>query len=168
METLNDVFQMVSDRCRESISDTAHKLWIQCLNPIKLDDSTAYLHVKSEFQKGIIEQKYMKLLQKAFAEVLGFDISINITCDDAKLSNERINATDSLLTNPFINQNATPITNLSAFENSEIKPISDNFDGGEYEYTFSSFIVGSSNKFAHAASLAVADRKSTRLNSSHL
>lgn len=29
-------------------------------------------------------------------------------------------------------------------------------NGGEYDYTFDTFIVGSSNKFAHAASLAVA------------
>lgn len=31
-----------------------------------------------------------------------------------------------------------------------------NSTGGDYEYTFSTFIVGPSNKFAHAASLAVA------------
>src|ERR1043166_7538162 len=39
------------------------------------------------------------------------------------------------------------------------------------KYTFENFVVGSSNQFAQAASMAVAnqpDRKSTRLNSSHV
>jgi chromosomal replication initiator protein len=35
---------------------------------------------------------------------------------------------------------------------------------GEYEYTFATFIVGSSNKFAHAASLAVASNPSSAYN----
>ena len=35
---------------------------------------------------------------------------------------------------------------------------------GEYEYTFDNFIVGSSNKFAHAASLAVAANPSNAYN----
>ncbi|MEF9984650.1 MAG: chromosomal replication initiator protein DnaA [Oscillospiraceae bacterium] len=156
METLNDVFQMVSDRCREDISDIAHKLWIQCIDPIKLENSTAYLHVKSEFQKGIIEQKYMKLLQQSFAEVLGFDVQIHISYDSAEKSNETIDHLMSLEENRITSVDEYPTTlNL---------PKNLSMDGGEYEYTFQTFIVGSSNKFAHAASLAVAANPANAYN----
>lgn len=39
-----------------------------------------------------------------------------------------------------------------------------NSQGGEYEYTFSTFIVGSSNKFAQAACRAVAQNPANAYN----
>jgi len=41
------------------------------------------------------------------------------------------------------------------------KPIS---DAGDYDYTFDTFIVGSSNKFAHAAAMAVATHEASNYN----
>ncbi|MEG0899303.1 MAG: chromosomal replication initiator protein DnaA [Oscillospiraceae bacterium] len=156
METLNDVFQMVSDRCKEDISDIAHKLWIQCIDPLKLENSTAYLHVKSEFQKGIIEQKYMKLLQQSFAEVLGFDVQIQISYDSAEKSNETIDH--------MINAEESKNGEAEEYPMTLNLPKNLSMDGGEYEYTFQTFIVGSSNKFAHAASLAVAANPANAYN----
>ena len=159
METLNAAFQMVSDMCKSSLSKTAHELWIQCINPIKLENSTVYLHVKSEFQKGIIEQKYIKLLKEKFAEVLGFEVNIEISFDNAEASN--ITA-DSLKNNTDdFNFNSEPITHSENYMNNLPKKSA---DSGEYEYTFSTFIVGSSNKFAHAASVAVAQNPAAAYN----
>lgn len=157
METLNAAFQMVSDMCKNELSKTAHELWIQCIQPVKLEDSTVYLHVKTEFQKGIIEQKYLKLLQKNFEEVLGFDINIKIIFDDAEASNNNIDHFMEISPAAPDEPDNEEISLYPREAEQSPKP-------GDYEYTFSTFIVGSSNKFAHAASLAVATNPAAAYN----
>lgn len=136
LESFNQVFDIVSDYCKQNLSDIAYSLWIRDIEPVKFEDSTAHLKVKSKFKKNIVEEKYLDLLTKAFGVILGFDVDIVIDCDE-EASGER----------PAVQESATDTTG-----------------GGEYEYTFQTFIVGSSNKFAHAASLAVAANPANAYN----
>ncbi len=142
MESFMQVFNLVKDTCHESISDVAFNLWISPLEPVKLESDTAYLFIKSEFQKNIITDKYMPLLLKAFNQVLGFDVKIEIMTEDTENQNNEkapIELDDHILTD-----GTTP--------------------SGDYEYTFDTFIVGSSNNFAVAACKAVASKQSGTYN----
>ncbi len=140
MESFKQAFTYVSDYCKSNISEIAYGLWIEHIEPIKLEDGTAYLSVKTDFQKGVIESKYEKLLKDGFEHVLGFEV--NIVVNSEKVAEE---------------------VNLS-FLNNEEAPVSENNVVGDYEFTFDTFIVGSSNKFAHAASQAVAADPSRAYN----
>lgn len=137
LESFNQVFDIVSDYCKQNISEIAYSLWIKDIEPLKFEDSTAFLKVKTKFKKNIVEEKYLDLLKKAFSVVLGFDIDITVICDEQEEKN-----TDTRQTQ----EEDLPGSN------------------GEYEYTFQTFIVGSSNKFAHAASLAVAANPANAYN----
>lgn len=149
MESFNDVFTKVCDYCKDKISSVGYNLWIQVIKPISFDGEHAVLYVKSDFQKKIITEKYMDLLLKAFEHVLGFNIEIDVKCDDE-------------LSNPS-NDDYNDISILHSINLQNISTDKINI-AGEYEYTFSTFIVGSSNKFAHAASLAVAANPSGAYN----
>ncbi len=142
MESFNEVFQLVSDFCKNELSEAAHKIWIRCIEPVSLEDNTATLYVKSDFQKKIIDQKYRTLLGRGFAEVLGFEVAINVVSEGPQNSDE----------DPRL-RSAEPGTGFGAA-----------FGTGEYEYTFETFIVGPGNKFAHAASVAVASKPSGSYN----
>lgn len=149
MKSFNDVFTNVCDYCKDKISSVGYNLWIQVIKPLSFDGEHAVLYVKSDFQKKIITEKYMDLLLKAFEHVLGFPIELEIKCDD-EISNSSNNATNN---------------NIPDFNSFNIPTNTDKINiSGEYEYTFSTFIVGSSNKFAHAASLAVAANPSGAYN----
>ncbi|MEG0115402.1 MAG: DnaA/Hda family protein, partial [Hydrogenoanaerobacterium sp.] len=136
MESFGEVFSLVSDYCKNEISQVAHSLWIKDIEPIRLEGSTAYLAVKSEFKQKVLREKYMGLLSKAFEEVMGFPIDVVISSRETT----RAQADEALT----LLQRCTP------------EEIESTAAGGDYDYTFSTFIVGPSNKFAHAASLAVA------------
>lgn len=134
LESFDQVFEIVSDYCKQNLSEIAYSLWIKEIEPVKFEDSTAYLRVKTKFKKNIIEEKYLDLLLKAFHAVLGFEINIVIDYEEKEEKHTETQKSTSSQPN------------------------------GEYEYTFSTFIVGPSNKFAHAASLAVAANPANAYN----
>ena len=148
MESFRDVFNLACKHCQAELSEVAYNLWIKDIEPIDFDGSTVYLFVRTEFKKSIVEEKYLGLLKKAFESVLGFDVELKFSCEETlaqPLSKEEGSTTPV---------NASPV----------MTPPNTRSFGGEYEYTFDTFIVGSSNKFAHAASWAVASNPAKSYN----
>ncbi|HCB99905.1 MAG TPA: chromosomal replication initiator protein DnaA [Ruminococcaceae bacterium] len=143
MQSFQEVWEEVCLFCKEKISDVAFKTWIYCMEPVELDAHEAVFFVRSDFQRKIIYDRYQKLLTDGFESILGFPIEIRIVTEDDKPKN-------------YHPQTET----MTKSEEDAEKP----FTGADYEYTFETFIVGSSNKFAHAASLAVAANPATAYN----
>lgn len=142
LTSFDQLFDVVKKSCKSGLSEIAYSLWIEDIEPVDFDfeNSIAQLKVKSEFKKNVLEEKYSSLLSDAFKEVMGFDVAISIHSDEQ--------APQSLSATP------TP-----AAKNGENLGFS-----SDSEYTFDNFIVGSSNKFAHAASLAVAANPANAYN----
>ena len=138
MESFHEVFSLVCEECRSKMAEVAYSLWFRDIEPLSFDGNTAVLVVKSEFKKNILIEKYQTLLEEAFEKVLGFPVQVVIR---------------------YAGETAAPREQAPAAPQRE-----EAAQGGEYEYTFSTFIVGSSNKFAHAASLAVATNPANAYN----
>ena len=135
MKSFAEVFDKVLEFVHEKVkcgelTAVAYDMWISSMKPDRLEGTKAYFFVQSEFQKGIILQNYEKLPKEAFLNVMGFEVDIEI--------------------NPKEAANETDIEAVS-----KAKELEGSFDSGIYEYTFETFIVGSSNEFAHAACMAV-------------
>lgn len=149
MESFNDAFQMVLNYCRDELSQVSYAQWIKDIQPLRFEDSTAYLGVRSDFIKDLIEKKYRKLIESSFERVFGFEVKAVFISDDT--------------TRPA----PVPVPQYHQPERvqggSFVQPACET-GGGDYEYTFSTFIVGSSNKFAHAASQAVASNPAGAYN----
>ena len=137
MDSFEEIFNLVKDYCKTQMTDVAYNLWIKDIVPIKLSVTDVRLGVNSEFKQNIVAEKYKDLLSCGFESVLGFPVEVIIEClekkDDGRVEN-KYNTVSSA--SAYSLQNGTPT--------------------GDYEYTFETFIVGSSNKFAHAAAMAVA------------
>ncbi|MEG1778739.1 MAG: chromosomal replication initiator protein DnaA [Oscillospiraceae bacterium] len=146
MESFGDVLSEVKQYCKglDEISGTAFDLWISDIEPLGLSGDVARLYVKSDFKKKIVEEKYFDLLRRCFEAVMGFPVKIEIVCEEP--GKEIIPKATGLFT---------------SFTKEEMEAGS---RGGEYEYTFATFIVGSSNKFAHAACHAVAQNPAEAYN----
>lgn len=128
MNSFNDVFLAVKDYCKSQLVEASYALFIEPLETEELNGNTAVILTNSEWSKGIIEERFVSLLQKGFEEILGFTVLIKI---EVKQDKQEV---------------AQPI------------------NGGKYAFTFDTFIVGSTNKFAHAAALAVAQNPSVAYN----
>lgn len=142
MQSFSEVWAGVCGYCSKLISNTAMTTWINSIEPIELNGDEAILFVHSDFQRQIIISRYTDYLTEGFKETLGFDISLHIFTDDDKPGS----------------------LNQKNASNSNVEDIEQTYAKAEYEYTFDTFIVGSSNKFAHAASLAVASNPAMAYN----
>lgn len=179
MDTLKEVFDLAMLTCKDKISEVAYGLWLSDLKPISFDGNNFVLSIKTEFKKNILEEKYMTLLTESFESVIGFSVNIQFVCE----TNHLTNATP--INKPTTYAQKTPITQYSSQQSilstqttqipTYTNPAPDNYSatnlavsdqpfGGEYEYNFDTFIIGSSNKFAHAASWAVATNPAKSYN----
>jgi chromosomal replication initiator protein len=136
MDSFEDAWEVICSYCKTKITDVAYNTWISRIKPIKLDfeSNTAYLLVPNDFHRQTLTRCYVPLMNEAFEAVFDNKFIINFKTPDE-------------LDDPPV----------------EAKP-AENIKDTQYEYTFDTFIVGSSNKFAHAACLAVATNPSRAYN----
>ena len=152
MDSFFEVWQLVLQHIQREyiennrLSRIAFNVWLGIITPVSLDGDTATLSVSTIFQKKTIDEHYKDLLRDAFYEVLGFDVKVVIVSQDG------------LTEVPGKNKPAPPPV-LKAGDTNE-----DFIENGGFRYTFSTFIVGPSNKFAHAACLSVATNPSQTYN----
>lgn len=138
MNSFEEVFNFVIDYCREvgEIGDVAIKLWIKTLRPLSLEGNKAVFIVDSDFQRGVVLANYGELLEQAFKATLGFEVEIDIRVPDEMQVNKPIN--------------------IDELEEKQHE-LEKTYEYAKYDYTFQTFIVGSSNEFAYAACKAVAE-----------
>ena len=134
METIKEVWSGILDYLHnlDDISEVAYNVWITCIEPRTIEDGEVVVFVHTNFQKKIVSEHYADKLKDAYENVLGIPLGLKI------VSGEDLEKTTA----------AAP------------PPASGNlFDGStDQDYSFENFVVGSSNKFAHAASQAVASK----------
>lgn len=142
MDSFEELFSMVKEYCKTQMTEVAYKIWIKDIAPVSFDNDSVVLGVSSDFKKNIVTEKYKSLLSKGFEQTLGFPVEVNIEVidDDSQKQPE-------------------PVPEVQGVKN--VSPL---LDSGDYDYTFDTFIVGSSNKFAHAAALAVATHDTRNYN----
>ncbi len=137
MDSFDDAWEVICSYCKTKITDVAYNTWISRIKPVTLDfdKQTAVLLVPNDFHRQTLTRCYSALLQETFKAV--FDTEFNIV----------FKIPDEMQTQTAPAPPAKEVQNDS-----------------NYEYTFDTFIVGSSNKFAHAACLAVATNPARAYN----
>jgi len=139
MDTVNQIWEQVLAYVQPKLSQIAFDIYIKCMEPRNIEDGEMVVTVRTEFLKENIVKLYSEMLLEALRETLGIPVGLRI------VSLESVADPGTPATLP-IQGNGFPTTLA------------------DEDYTFDNFVVGSSNKFAHAASQAVADKPATLYN----
>ncbi|NLW06805.1 MAG: chromosomal replication initiator protein DnaA [Clostridia bacterium] len=135
---LDLVWQKVLAILKNYISASALETWFHNARLIDMQGNTIVLSVANEFARDYIQSRYYLLLQKVLQKILGqSSLKIQIICSSSL---------DEIQANNLVDNG----TNYSLYLNPK--------------YTFDSFVVGNSNRFAHAACLAVAESPASSYN----
>ena len=82
MNTFEEVWENVCDYCKDEISGVAYNCWIKTLSPVKLHGKVAVVSAPTKYQRDLTESHYKELLERAFSEVFGFQVSVEVISEE--------------------------------------------------------------------------------------
>ena len=137
---LSGLWPKVLELLKNELSEIGYNTWIKTIEPLSLNTSTLELGVPTDFNKGILESRYLTLIKNAVRQISSKEYNIIIS----------LPSSDSSKSYPSANENA-PSEEASQ---SILNP----------KYTFDTFVIGNSNRLAHAAAVAVAESPARAYN----
>ena len=164
LDDISKVWHLVRESFRPELSDIITDLWLGGLEVLDFQGSTVTMKAESEVKIRVVTSKYKTDIEKRFSEMLGFDVTLSLVCTEGPVIPPD---EPGILQRPPEDPSAPGDDSLTAQENDNaFRPggIGSTLPPFNFEYTFENFIVGASNKFAHAACLAVADRPAQAYN----
>jgi len=138
--SLKELWNNVLEILESELSEIGFMTWLKPLEPVSLKDETISIIVDSVFMKDMLESKYISLIENAILISTGNKHKVVFLLPNQQESSEK-----------------------NVDYNNINKPTSNNFALNP-EYTFSKFVIGSNNRFAHAAAVAVAESPSNAYN----
>ncbi|HWN20598.1 MAG TPA: chromosomal replication initiator protein DnaA [Gaiellaceae bacterium] len=142
--TADGLWGEVSERLRGALNEATFGTWFGDAAGVELSDDAFTLAVPNDFTREWIEGHFLGLIRAAVKDATGHERRVQLTVVDAGAPAE--SAFDDV---------ETPTRSGSAPVQAE---------GMIHKYTFDGFVIGSSNRFAHAAALAVAEAPAQAYN----
>ncbi|MGH2348782.1 MAG: chromosomal replication initiator protein DnaA [bacterium] len=130
------VWQEALRRIESRLSKPSYESFVKAMAPVTLTHDVFVFSVPTRLAKEWVETRYVGLIHGALQEVLARNVAIHVTVTEE----------------PAAAPPPAPVQRAS-----EGLPLSP-------KYTFDTFVIGSGNRFAHAAALAVADAPARAYN----
>ena len=170
LEEIRLVWDIVYESFSDSMSTSTRELWFKDLTVEDYEDGVITMGIKSELKHKTLTEKYTGELSRRFSDELGFEVLVNVIFTGVPLDREAAKKR-------IIEKVAMGDPTWRAEEEKAQERESTDFESTHasthlgstmppfnFEYTFDNFIVGSSNKFAHAACVAVANMPAQNYN----
>ena len=136
MNSFSELWDTVAEQMKENkyITDIGYNLWLGESYIIDFSDNKFYISVPTEFHRDIIDKTYTEKLKSCFFNIIGAPIEIEyvVNIDESR---------------------GIVFDNNTSDKKSEVPKETDIGS----DFTFDNFVLGPSNRYAHAAAMAVAE-----------
>jgi len=131
--SLETLWKLALDILKREINRTSFETWLKPTQLLSLENNRAVIFVPNEFAKEWLEARYYNLIQSTLEKILKEEVHIIFTT----------------LQKPgnFSLPKSSLTLEAKGITSAHLNP----------KYTFDTFVIGNSNRFAHAACLAVAE-----------
>ncbi|NEQ22805.1 MAG: chromosomal replication initiator protein DnaA, partial [Microcoleus sp. SIO2G3] len=153
METSPDqLWSQVLERLQLQLSRPTFETWIKTATAEQLENNCLVIRTPNPFARNWLQKYYIKAIADVVQDILGQSVEIHLT---VTAGDDNASTGDADLSWSF------PITTNVSESTSNHQPKLPELN---HKYIFSRFVVGSNNRMAHAASLAVAESPGREFN----
>lgn len=142
MENVEQLWAQILEKMESRISKPSYETWLKETEVAELTNNHLIVSVPNEFTKNWLDQRYTEFIDEIILELTGAEITVKFSINQA--SEEQVESKE-------------PQTLPKQLDD-------DQFNMLNPKYTFDTFVVGAANRFAHAASLAVAEAPAKAYN----
>ncbi|MEM1367524.1 MAG: chromosomal replication initiator protein DnaA [Cyanobacteria bacterium P01_H01_bin.15] len=134
-------------RLESQLSRPTFETWIKTATAQSLDAENFVLRTPNAFFQNHLQKNYLGMIAAILQDILGYSVEVKVITDQGDSIAFTTNDPDSNGSALAITQQKGGLATRERFRNNKLNP----------KYTFSRFVVGSNNRMAHAATLAVAE-----------
>jgi chromosomal replication initiator protein len=146
VENISDLWSKALEEIEKKISKPSFDTWLKSTKAYSLKGDVLVITVPNEFTKDWLESRYTALIEETLYDITGEELKIKCIIPQNQ-SEEEFDVKPTVKTKRGDDDQTD-------FPQSMLNP----------KYTFDTFVIGSGNRFAHAASLAVAEAPAKAYN----
>jgi chromosomal replication initiator protein len=156
VDEIGELWATCREVLREDVREAVWKTWFEGLQVDDLTGSRLTLTAPSSLVRDRLEDRYLSLIEQTASKVAERDLAIQIVVRPAPESDAPFETVPdqpvvdnrNYFSDPVVEPPAPPVTEVPrAVEPPSLNP----------RYTFDAFVIGASNRFAHAAAQRVAE-----------
>ncbi len=147
LENIQELWENTLSKVEEKISKPSFETWLKSTKADSLKDDTLVIVAPNEFARDWLESRYASLISDTLYEVTGAELQTKFIIPETKeVNHDDVKPAIKQAPNDKDEGQESPQSMLNS------------------KYTFDTFVIGSGNRFAHAASLAVAEAPAKAYN----
>lgn len=146
MENIADLWNNALANIEKKISKPSFDTWLKSTKAHSLQGDTLVVKAPNEFARDWLEERYSQLISGILYDITGEELGVKFIIPQNQSEEEVDLPLPPKKKKPEEEQTELPLTMLNP------------------KYTFDTFVIGSGNRFAHAASLAVAEAPAKAYN----
>ncbi|WP_217588426.1 chromosomal replication initiator protein DnaA [Lentibacillus saliphilus] len=148
MENINELWTATLKEIEDKISKPSYETWLENTMAKSLEGDLLVVSAPNEFARDWLENRYTILIADILKELTGAELTVKFVIPNNKEKQDDVDEATAEQATPMNGHNGTiaPKTMLNS------------------KYTFDTFVIGAGNRFAHAASLAVAEAPAKAYN----
>ncbi|SDN62336.1 chromosomal replication initiator protein [Fictibacillus solisalsi] len=148
MENINDLWNKALAAMEKKVSKPSFETWLKSTAAHALQNDTLIITAPNEFARDWLESRYSTLISETLQDVTGAALDVKFIIPQNQME-EEVDFEKVLKKTQKVN-----VEQQEEVTQSMLNP----------KYTFDRFVIGSGNRFAHAASLAVAEAPAKAYN----